>query len=704
MPGSTALSTLRALARRPRFTVAAVLTLAMGIGAATAVFTLADSVLLRPLPYPEAHRLVGFWAQGSWSMAELDFVRENTRSYEAVGAYTTAEIPFAGEHPRVLRAAVASPELIAALGVPAAHGRLFHDREEVPGHGRGVLVSHRFWSTELGADPRAVGRSLRLTDSTYEVVGVMPEGFSFPTPGIDLWVPLAVDPTSGSYRGHYYLGLAGKLRPGVSVTTAHEEIRALVPALQETFDLEPGFDKLAIPAAVETLREQVSRSARVPLQVLLAASSLLLLIACANVAHLLLAQALRRQREMAIRGALGADRGQLLAQLLGESVGIALAGGALGLLIATWTLDVVRLQLPAETPGLAQLFVDSRMLLFGLLTSLLTVALFGLLPAFRGSRADLRHTLGEGTAGSGSGPGSHRLRRGLVAAEMALAALLSITAVSTIRSFVALSTQDPGFEAGGVITLRPEPAGDGWQERQAVLTYFEQAVETLESVPGVSSASAIWRLPIAERGAYQVLEVEGHEPAPGESLSVYWRAIAGDYFSTLGIPLVAGTGVAGRHGAEDPQVGWVSQTMADAFWPGGDAVGKRIRNSMDGDAWVTIVGVVGDVRHEGLRRSAGFTLYRPLAQSPPWVSRMALVARAEGSPSAALSGARAALTELAPTVPIHREMGLEEVLRGDVARERLTGAVTGVYGLLALTLAAVGVFGLLSFTVAERRR
>ncbi len=697
----------RFLIQRPSFTVPAVLILAAGLGAATAVFTLLDTVLLRPLPYPGAERIVGFWGQGSWSSAELDFLRENLTDYEAVGAFTTSEATLhsdaEGEAPRIVSVAVASHDVFKVLATPPALGRALRVEDEVPGT-RVVMVSDAFWRRELGADPGAVGRVLSVEDHRYEIVGVMPAHFRFPASATEMWFPLAINRDSGSYGGNHYLDIVGRLERGVSLASARAQIVALVPQLQEELDLTPGFDKLAEPATVEPWVSQRAASARAPLWILTAASGLLLLVACANIANLLLAQAVRREREMAIRTALGADRKSLIAQLVSESLMLAAAASVVGLLLAWWAIDLLRVYLPAGVPRVEAMALDGRIFAFAAGLGLLTAVLFSSLPALHSSRTDLRSSLLEGTAGSGLGRRRSRLRWLLVAGEMALAGLLTVLAVSSMRSFLQLQAEDPGFDRAGVVSLRPELSGDRYREREAVLSFYDGAIERLAEVPGVESAGAIWRLPIAEGGAYQILEVEGHETAAGETPWIYWRAVAGDYFRTLRIPLLEGAIFDGSERADQQLVGIVNEGVAKTYWPGESAIGKRLKNSIDGEEWVTVVGVVGDVRHESIRQSEQLTLYRPLAQSPSWVDGMALVARTTIDPSAALPALRAELQTLAPEVPVHRMTSLDDVVTGSIAQERLAGATIGIYGLLALGLAAVGVFGLLAFTVGERRR
>ena len=331
-----------------------------------------------------------------------------------------------------------------------------------------VVLSDGFWRRELGAAADAVGSTLELGGELHEVVGVMPPGFSFPLQETELWIPLTMDPNSRAYEGSKFLSLVGRRQAVVSLEIARQEIQALAPVLQETFDLEPGFDKMAVPATVDPLKEQLNRSTRAPVLVLFAASALLLLIACFNVAQLLLATALRREQEMAIRGALGAGRGALIRQLLAESLCLATLGGGLGLLLSVWAVDLLRASLPTSTPGLESLAVDGRVFAFGLLASLATAGVFGVLPALHATRNNLRTSFDGGSRGVGETLKRQRLRWALVAGEMALAALLAVFAVSTVRSFLALSAENPGFTAAGVVSLRPEPTGVRWQDEVKV--------------------------------------------------------------------------------------------------------------------------------------------------------------------------------------------------------------------------------------------
>ncbi|MEM1181806.1 MAG: ADOP family duplicated permease [Acidobacteriota bacterium] len=701
MPSYPLPPALRSLVRRPRFTAPAVLTLAAGLGAATAIFALVDTALLRPLPFPDSERVVGFWGQGSWTRAELDFIRDHAESYSAVGAVATGDVLYGDERPTVVEVGIVSPDALQSLAVQPPIGRLFEADEETKGQDRVVLVSDGFWRRELGADRAALGRSLTIDQERYEIVGIMPPDFAFPTRDTELWLPLTIDRDAGAYRGAHFLALIGRLAPEASIASANQELDRLVPVLTETFNLEPGFDKLSTPATVVKLRHQLTGPARAPLYLLLGASGLLLLVSCVNVAHLLLAQAAAREKEMAIRGALGAGRSTLITQLLLEATAIAVAGGGLALLLAAWAIAGLRAALPAATPRLEALAIDGRVFAVGGALSLATVIFFGLVPALYGSRLDLRHAMAERHPGGGRN--RQRTGKALVVAEMALASLLAVLAVSSARSFIALDRLSPGFEPQNLLTLRPELDGGAWADRQRLVDFYAQATEALEGVPGITAAGGISRLPVAEFGGYQSLEIEGREATSGRVDSAYWRATVGDYFTAMQIPILRGRAFHAGDLAGSTPVGVISESMARAFWPAGDALDRRFRSSADGDQWVTVVGIAADVRHEGIQTPVQSTIYRPFSQSPHWVTRLALVARTANA-EAPMDPLRDAVVGLGSGVAVHRMARFTDLMADSIARERLTSSVVSAYGTLAVLLASIGVFGLLSFSVGERRR
>ena len=692
----------RMLAKRPGFTLVAVLTLALGIGANTTIFTLIDTILLRPLSYDDPARIVGFWGAGSWSPGELAFLREQTLSYEHLAAFENTELTLTGrDEPLSVTAVEVSANLFSILGVEPARGRTFLAEEEQPGRGGVVVLSDRLWRRAFGADPTLIGSTITLNDQTVEVVGVMAADFKFPSRDGELWFPLEMNPASGGFRGGHYLRLIGRLAPGVTLAKAQVELTATVPLLQEEFDLREGFDKLATPATVTTFRDQIVGSSRPALLVLLAAVALVLLIACANVANLLLARAAGRQREIAVRSALGASRSSLITQLLAEGAILALAGGALGLLLATWGVDLVVSLLPEGSPRVDEIAVDPRILAFCVGVSLLTVLLFALAPAVRTSDVDLRSSLAAGGR-AGAGAATRGARRTLVVAEVALAAILAIAAGLMGRSFYRLMHVDPGFAAEHTLAFRVDLPRSKYGQPEQRQGFYDQLFERLSALPGVDEVGANWRLPILQKGAYQPLEVENRPEPPGTPWLVYWRSVAGNYFATMDIPLVTGRTFSGLDGPGSLPVGLVNQTMAQKLWPGEDPLGKRIRNSMDDETWITVVGVVGDVKHNGLDQPTEWMLYRPYAQSPPWITGLSIVVKSAVEPAALIQAVREATREVDADVPVFQAQTVRQILSESVAQQSLTMVLLALFGIASLALAGLGVFGVLSFSVSQR--
>lgn len=691
---------LRVLMKTPGLSAAAVLTLALGIGASTTVFTLVDGVLLRPLPYAEAERIMGFWGEGSWSRGELAFVRQQARSYEQVSGFSQVDLVMSGSgEAQAVSGVSCSANLLATLGAKPALGRGFaYPAEEQPGATLVALLGDGLWRRAFGADPAVIGRDIHLDGAPFTIIGVMPPGFRFPSREAEIWVPIEMDPTRRGFRGGHYLDLVGLLRPGVSLTHAQSELEALVPLLQEEFDLMPGFDKLASPPQVTAYRDQVVGETRPALLLLFGAVGLVLLIGCANVANLILTRTLGRRREIAMRTALGASRGSIARQLLTESALLAVLGGTLGLLLASWGVELALAQLPADSPRLDEIALDQRAVTFCAGISVLAVFFFGLFPALRTASGDLAPTLsarGRGVAGE-----RQWIRDVLVIAEIALAVMLVIAAGLLGQSFLRLSRIDPGFDAENVLTLRLDLSATERDRREALVS---ETLTGLKALPSVTAVGAVHMLPIANRGSYQRLELEGRPAAANEPpRQVYWRSVVGDYFGALGIPLHAGRAFSELDRADASPVTIIDRSLAERFWPGEDPVGQRLRSSMDGEEWVTVVGVVGAVRHERLEEASGGMMYRPLAQSPSWIRGLSLVARTAGKPESLVEPTREVVWAVDDRLPVYRIHAMEHIVADSIATRRLTAMLTTLFGALALGLAAIGVFGIFSYLVSRR--
>jgi len=703
---------LRTLARSPGFTAAAVATLALGIGADTAIFSVVHAVLLKPPPYERPGELVRFW--GSYAQHEVVLAKGNVspldaldwrtqcRSFSGIALFNTGNLTLTGAgEPLRLRAGASTANFFDVLGVRPALGSAFTADNETEGRHRVAILSDGFWRRRFGADPRVVGAVMTLNGNPYTIVGVLPRGFRGPAPSADgepeLWRPLVLPRDPGARGGHYLMAV-GRRAPGVSLEAAQQEIDVVTARLLAQYPATNTGWKILL----EDLQRASAGDSRSTLLVLLGAVGCVLAIACANVAGLLLCRAASRRREFAIRRAIGAGTARLVRQLMVESLVLSTAGGVAGLLIALWAVQaLLPLGSAAGASGASPL--EPAVLAFTAILVVATGLAFGLAPALASARIDPQQAL---QAGSGSTtPSSARARSLLVAGEVAVAVLLLTAAGLFLRSLRLLMREDPGFQPGGVLTFSLALPAGRYDTPEKQVLFHRQLNERLVALPGVVAAGAINTLPLA--GGYSCDSFAlADRPAPpaGTEPCAENRIVGGDYFSAMGIRLAAGRLFSPQDDAKAPLVAIVNETFAKAWWPGRPAVGQRLKWGDFGNTsdWLTVVGVVSDVRHFGLGEPPRAEIDTPYAQNPD--SGMGVVLKARADLAGLAPAARAAVAALDKDLPVYNLRSMEEYVGRSTARPRQRAGLTGVFAAVAILLAAVGVFATVAFSVVSRTR